>query len=107
MRSKFGEVVMNRPELHAYRRRLVALAARLGGKVSGVRGEAMQFAGEGAGSERVETPARPRRGRSGRSPPRRGDDWAERRDTFCPGTDAPPILRRRRAPPGGGRPPPC
>ena len=48
---------MNRPELHAYRRRLVALAARLGGEVSGLRGEAMQFAVEGAGSEPVETPA--------------------------------------------------
>jgi hypothetical protein len=56
MKSKFGEVVMNRPELHAYRRRQVALAARLGGEVSDLRGEAMQFAVEGAGSEPVETP---------------------------------------------------
>jgi hypothetical protein len=33
MKSKFGEVVTNRPKLQAYRRRLVALAARLGGEV--------------------------------------------------------------------------
>jgi RNA polymerase-binding transcription factor DksA len=50
---------MNRSELQAYRRRLVALAARIGGEVSDLRGEAMQFAGTGAGAEPVETPVLP------------------------------------------------